>query len=99
MLLYFINNTSTGIRKVVGRVYVEFMHSLPESQWVPLKARSHGAIFVNATAIRKMGCVDVNDAAHMVQLRYHSHTCVCDVARGMGFIAILCNCNVRFQYT
>ena len=45
-----------------------------------------------------MGYVDVYETVHMVQLQYHSRTCVCSVAHGMGFIPILCNCNVRFQY-
>ena len=41
-----------------------------------------------------MGCVDVYKTVHMVQLSYDSHTCVCNVAHGMGFIPILCDCDV-----
>ena len=45
--------------------------------------------FVNATCdfpSHAMGCVDVNDAVHMVRLRYCSCICVWgDVTHGMGF--------------
>ena len=41
-----------------------------------VKAHSHSAIFVNATAIWKMGCVDVFETVHMVRLWC---ICVCDV--------------------
>ena len=34
----------------------------------------------------------------MVWLNYHSSTCLCYVAHEMGFIPILCDCDVRFQY-
>ena len=34
----------------------------------------------------------------MVRLPYCSHPCVCDVTHGIGFIPILCDCDVRFQY-
>ena len=64
-----------------------------------LKGRSHGAIFVNATAIWKMGGVDVYETVHMVQLQYRSGTFVCDIAHGMTFIPILFDCNVWFKYT
>ena len=65
-----------------------------------VKARSHGTIFVNATVIWKMGCLDVYETVHMVHLQYCIRTCVCvcDVTHGMGFIPILCNCDVWFQY-
>ena len=45
-----------------------------------------------------MGCVDVYETVHMVWLWYHSYTCVCDVTHEMGFIPILCDCDVQFQY-
>ena len=32
-----------------------------------LKARSHGRIFLFATAMQKMDCTDVNEGVHMVQ--------------------------------
>ena len=31
-----------------------------------LKARSHGAIYLFATVMQKMDCVDVNETVHMV---------------------------------
>ena len=42
-----------------------------------LKVRSRGAIFLFATALQKMDCVDVNKGGHMV--RFHvcaMHWCV-----------------------
>ena len=42
-----------------------------------LKARSHGAIFLFATAMQKMDCVDVNEGVHMVQFHVRAmHWCV-----------------------
>ena len=44
------------------------------------KARSHGAIFLFATVMQKMDCVDVNECVHMVQFHVHAmHNCVYDV--------------------
>ena len=58
-----------------------------------VKARSHGSFFVNATTI-KMGCVDVNDIVHMVQLQLlQSHFCV-QCCTWIDSIPILCNCDV-----
>ena len=68
---------------------------MPTLPTLCIKARSHGAIFVNVTAIKEKGFVDVNETVHMVQLRC---ICVCDVMHGMGSIPILCNCHVQFQY-
>ena len=42
-----------------------------------LKARSHGTIFCECDCDKKMGCVDVNETVHMVQLQC---ICVCNVA-------------------
>ena len=56
-----------------------------ESDAHRIHTRSHCVIFVNATAIWKMGCVNVYDTVHMVWLWYCRHTCVCDIAYGMGF--------------
>ena len=42
-----------------------------------------------------MGCVDVNETVHMVQLQC---ICVCNVAHEWVPIPIPCNCDVRFQY-
>ena len=42
-----------------------------------VKARSHGAIFLFATAMQKMDCVDVNEGVYMVQFHVHvMHWCV-----------------------
>ena len=42
-----------------------------------------------------MGCVDVNDTVHMVRLRLsQSHLCV-EYRTRMGFMPILCDCNVE----
>ena len=65
-------------------------------QW-NLKARSHGAIFLFATAMQKMDCVDVNEGVHMVRFHvYVMHWCVRH-RTGLGSTPILCNCDVRFQ--
>ena len=68
-------------------------------RWVRkgLKARSHGAIFLFATAMQKMDCVDVNEGVHMVRF----HVCAMDwcvrCRTGIGSTPILCNCDVQFQ--
>ena len=62
-----------------------------------IKARSHGAILSECDCVL-IGCVDVYETIHMVRLRYRSNTCVSDVTHGMGFIPILCDCDVQFQY-
>ena len=42
-----------------------------------LKARSHGAIFLFATAMQKMDCVDANEGVHMVRFHVPAiHWCV-----------------------
>ena len=56
---------------------VIFPKRQPKRQAASLKARSHGAIFLFATAMQKMDCVDVNEGVHMV--RFHvpaMHWCV-----------------------
>ena len=64
---------------------------------ITLKARSHGAIFLFATAIQKMDCVDVNEGVHMVQF----HVCAMDWCvwchTRLGSTPILCDCDVWFQ--
>ena len=56
----------------------------------------HGVFFVNVTAIKKLGCVNVNDTVHMVQFWLsQSHLCV-QCHTWMGSIPILCDCGVWF---
>ena len=58
-----------------------------------LKSRSHGAIFLFATAMQKMECVDVNGGVQMVRF----HVWCVRHRTWLGCTPILCNCDVRFQ--
>ena len=60
----------------------------------PVKARSHGVIFLFVTAMQIMECVDVNGSVHVV--RFHvcaMHWCVQHCTR-LGCTPILCDCDV-----
>ena len=57
-----------------------------------LKARSHGAIFLFATAMQKVDCVDANEGVHMV--RFHVRAIHWCVRTRLGSTSILCNCDV-----
>ena len=62
-----------------------------------LKARSHRAIFLFATAMQKMDCVDVNEAVHMVRFHVGAMDWCLRRCTGLGSTPILCNCDVQFQ--
>ena len=63
-----------------------------------LKASSHGAILSECDCVFLIGCVGVYETVHVVQLWCRSQTCVSNVTHGMGFIPILCDGDVQFQY-
>ena len=61
-----------------------------------IKARSHGAIFLFATAMQKMDCVDANEGVHMVQFHVRlMHWCE-QCCTQLGSTPILCHCDVWF---
>ena len=62
-----------------------------------LKTRSHGAIFLFATAMQKMDCVDVNEGVHIVQFHVRAMYWCVRCHTWLGSTPILCNCDVRFQ--
>ena len=62
-----------------------------------LKARSHGAIFLFATAMQKMDCVDVNEGVHMVRFHVRGMHWYVWCHTWLGSTPILCDCDVWFQ--
>ena len=67
-----LNQTGPDTRKLFEIQWVCFCQSK-----VTFKARSHGTIFLLATAMQKMDCVEVNEGVHMVQFHVCAmHWCV-----------------------
>ena len=58
------------------------------------KVRSHSAIFLFATAMQKMDCVDVNEGVHMVRFHVHAMDWCVRCPTRLGSTPILCDCNV-----
>ena len=72
--LIYLYRISQAWLKVTESFHVCLIHS-----WLSgVKARSHSTIFVFATAMQKMDCVDVNEGVHMVGFHVLA-TGVCDV--------------------